>query len=149
MAYQLNSKTVIRAGWGLSYSAPDQWNYLSNNYLTNGMGYTTISPGNNPQYGYAYSQLQNGIVYSPSALHVVNLNPGINSPVGALGSPSASAITYDPSGARPTRVNQWNVTVQRQAIDEHVDRSAPMSATAAFGNNRAAWLTPMRLRRRY
>ncbi len=132
VAYQLNSKTVIRAGWGLSYSAPDQWNYLSNNYLTNGMGYTTISPGNNPQYGYAYSQLQSGIVYSPSALHVVNLNPGINSPVGALGSPSASAITYDPSGARPTRVNQWNVTVQHKL-------STNMSIEGAYVGNRGVW----------
>ncbi len=131
-AYQLNSKTVLRAGWGISYSASDQWNYLSNNYLTNGLGYTTISPGNNPQYGYAYSQLQNGIVYAPSALHVLNLNPGINSPVGALGSPSASAITYDPSGARPTRVNQWNVTLQRKL-------SSNMSIEAAYVANRGVW----------
>jgi hypothetical protein len=131
-AYQINSKTVLRAGWGVSYSAPDQWNYLSNNYLTNGMGYTTLSPGNNPQYGYAYSQLQNGIVYSPSALHVVNLNPGINSPVGALGSPSASAITYDPTGERPIRVNQWNITLQRQLTKN-------MMIEAAYVGNRGIW----------
>ncbi|MGA7235861.1 MAG: TonB-dependent receptor, partial [Bryobacteraceae bacterium] len=131
-AYQLNSKTVLRAGWGISYSASDQWNYLSNNYLTNGLGYTTLSPGNNPQFGYAYSELQNGIVYAPSALHVLNLNPGINSPVGALGSPSASAITYDPSGARPTRVNQWNVTLQRKL-------SSNMSIEAAYVANRGVW----------
>ena len=131
-AYQLDSKTVLRAGWGITYGAPDQWNYLSNNYLTNGMGYTTLSPGNNPQFGYAYSQLQNGIVYAPSALHVVNLSPGINSPVGALGSPSASAITYDPSGARPPRVNQWNVTVQRQLTKN-------MMLEAGYVANRGVW----------
>ena len=132
VAYQLNDKTVIRAGWGLSYSATDQWNYLSNNYLTNGMGYTTISPGNNPQFGYAYSQFQNGIVYNPSQLHVVNLNPGINSPAGTIGAPSASAITYDPSGARPARVSQWNVTVQRKL-------SGSMSLEAAYVGNRGVW----------
>ncbi|MEI9974959.1 MAG: TonB-dependent receptor [Ignavibacteriota bacterium] len=132
VAYQLDNKTVIRAGWGISYAAPDQWNYLSNNYLTNGMGYTTISPGNNPQFGYAYSQFSQGIVYDPAALHVFNLNPGINSPVGTLGSPSASAITYDPSGARPPRVNQWNVTVQRKL-------SANMSLEAAYVGNRGVW----------
>ncbi|MGO9012886.1 MAG: TonB-dependent receptor domain-containing protein [Bryobacteraceae bacterium] len=131
-AYQVTSNTVLRAGWGISYSAPDPWNYLSNNYLTNGMGYTSINPGNNPQYGYAYSPLQNGIVYSPSALHVVNLDPGINSPVGALGNPSASAITYDPSGARPARINQWNIAVQRQL-------SKDMSIEAAYVGNRGAW----------
>jgi outer membrane receptor protein involved in Fe transport len=27
-AYQLNSKTVVRAGWGISYGAPDQWNWI-------------------------------------------------------------------------------------------------------------------------
>lgn len=131
-AYRLDDKTVIRAGWGISYAAPDQWNYLSNNYLTNGMGYTSISPGNNPQFGVAYSQLQNGIVYSPSQLHVVNLDPGINQPAGALGAPSASAITYDPSGGRPPRVNQWNVTVQRQIWEK-------MTIEAAYVGNRGAW----------
>jgi hypothetical protein len=131
-AYQFDNKTVLRAGWGISYSAPDQWNYLSNNYLTNGMGYTTLSPGNNPQFGYSYSQFQNGIVYSPSALHVVNLDPGINSPVGALGSPSASAITYDPSGERPTRVSQWNITMQRQLTKN-------MMLEAGYVGNRGVW----------
>ena len=131
-AYQIDNKTVLRAGWGISYSTVDQWNYLSNNYLTNGMGYTTLSPGNNPQFGYAYSQLSNGIVYSPSQLHVVNLNPGINSPVGALGAPSASAITYDPTGARPPRVNQWNVTLQRQLTKD-------MSIEAGYVGNRGVW----------
>ncbi len=131
-AYQINNNTVLRAGWGLSYSATDQWNYLSNNYLINGMGYTTISPGNNPQFGYAYSQLQNGIVYDPAALHVINLNPGINQPAGALGNPSASAITFDPSGARPTRVNQWNVTLQRKL-------NGTMSIEAAYVANRGVW----------
>jgi len=132
VAYQLNSKTVLRAGWGISYAAPDQWNYLSNNYLTNGLGYTTISPGNNPQFGDGYSQLQNGIVYAPSALHVVNLNAGINSPVGVLGAPSASAIAYDPSGGRPPRVNQWNIAVQRMLAKN-------MSLEAAYVGNRGVW----------
>lgn len=132
VAYQLNSKTVIRAGWGVSYGATDQWNYLSNNYLINGMGYSTISPGNNPQYGYAYSQLQNGIVYNPSALHTFNLDPGINQPAGTIGSPSASVITYDPSGARPTRVSQWNITVQRKL-------TANMSLEAGYVGNRGVW----------
>ncbi len=132
VAYQINSKTVFRAGWGLSYGATDQWNYLSNNYLTNGMGYSTISPGNNPQFGLPYSLLQNGIVYDPASLHVVNLDPGINQPKGALGSPSASAITYDPSGARPARVNQWNIALQRQLMRN-------MTIEAAYVGNRGVW----------
>ena len=137
-AYQLNSKTVIRAGWGISYSASDQWNYLSNNYLTNGLGYTTISPGNNPQFGYAYSQLQNGIVYAPSALHVVNLNPGINSPVGALGSPSASAITYDPA-ARVQRASTNGTSRCSGSYLRTCRSKRPMSPTGAFGNSKAVW----------
>jgi Carboxypeptidase regulatory-like domain/TonB dependent receptor len=131
-AYQINSKTVIRAGWGISYGATDQWNYLSNNYLVNGMGYSTISPGNNPQFGLAYSRFQDGIVYNPAALHVFNLDPGINSPKGALGNPSASVITFDPSGARPSRVSQWNIALQRQL-------SHNMSIEAAYVGNRGVW----------
>ncbi len=123
-AYQLNSKTVFRAGWGVSYSAADQWNYLSNNYLTNGMGIHDHQPRHQSTVtAFRIRSSQNGIVYAPSALHVVNLSPGINSPVGALGNPSASAVTYDPSGARPTRVNQWNIALQRQLSKEHVSRS--------------------------
>jgi len=63
---------------------------------------------------------------------VVNLSAGINSPVGALGNPSASAITYDPSGARPTRVSQWNIALQRQL-------SKDMSIEAAYVGNRGVW----------
>ena len=63
---------------------------------------------------------------------MVNLSPGINSPVGALGSPSASAITYDPTGARPPRVNQWNVTLQRQLTKD-------MSIEAGYVGNRGVW----------
>jgi hypothetical protein len=131
-AYQLNSKTVLRAGWGVSYSSGAQWNYMSNNFLTNGMGNTTISPGPNPTYGLPYSQFQDGIVYRPEDLHVVNLDPGINSPVGALGNPSASAVAYDPGGGRPARVNQWNIAVQRQLTTQ-------MSIEAAYVGNRGVW----------
>ncbi len=132
VAYQLDTKTVIRAGWGISYAAPDRWYYISNSYLTNGMGYTSINPGTTAQWGLASSQLQNGIVYNPSALHVVNLDPGINSPVGALGNPSASAIAYDGTGGRPARVSQWNIAVQRKL-------SQNMSLEAAYVGNRGAW----------
>jgi len=132
VAYKLTSNMVLRAGWGFTYGAIDQWNYLSNNYLINGMGYTTLSPGNNPQYGYAYSRLQDGIVYQLSDLYKVNLDPGINSPKGALGSPSASVITYDPTGARPPRVNNWNVALQRQLWKD-------MTIEAAYVGNRGVW----------
>ena len=132
VAYQLNSKTVVRAGWGISYAAPDRWYYISNNYLVNGMGYTSINPGTTAQFGVASSQFSNGIVYNSAALHVLNLDPSINSPVGALGNPSASAIAFDPSGGRPPRVNQWNVTVQRKL-------STNMSIEAAYVGNRGAW----------
>ena len=132
VAYQINDKTVVRAGWGISYAAPDRWYYISNNYLTNGMGYTTLNSGTTSQWGLASSQFQNGIVYNPSSLHVVNLDPGINSPVGALGSPSASALAYDATGGRPARVNQWNISLQRKL-------SANMSLEAAYVGNRGVW----------
>ena len=132
IAYQINSKTVLRAGWGFSYASTDQWNYLSNNYLINGMGYTTLSPGGNPQFGYAYSQFKDGIVYNLSDLYKINLDPGINSPKGALGSPSASVITYDPTGARPSRVNSWTVGLQRQL-------SKDMTIEASYVGNRGVW----------
>ncbi|MBZ5583092.1 MAG: carboxypeptidase regulatory-like domain-containing protein, partial [Acidobacteriia bacterium] len=132
IAYQINGKTVLRAGWGFSYGTTDQWNYLSNNYLINGMGYTTLSPGSNPQFGLPYSQLQNGIAYNISDLYKINLDPAINSPKGAIGNPSASVIAYDPTGARPPRVNSWNIGLQRQL-------SKNMTLEASYVGNRGVW----------
>jgi len=132
IAYQIDDKTVLRAGWGFSYGSTNQWNYLSNNYLINGMGYTTLSPGNDPQFGYAYSRFRDGIVYNLSDLYKVNLDPAINSPKGAIGNPSASAIAYDPTGARPPRVNSWNVGLQRQLTKDVI-------IEANYVGNRGVW----------
>jgi len=96
------------------------------------MGNTTISPGSSPQFGLPYSQFQNGIVYKPEDLHVVNMTPGINSPIGALGNPSGSAVTYNDDGGRPARVNQWNVALQRQLTKD-------TSIEAAYVANRGVW----------
>ena len=74
VAYQINPKTVLRAGWGLTYSSGDSWGYLNGGMPVAGLGFNSVS--NSTGYGYAVSQLQNGIQYSPSVLYAKTLNPG-------------------------------------------------------------------------
>jgi len=130
-AYQINSKTVFRAGWGLTYSPGDSWGYLNGGMPVAGLGFNSVTAS--AGYGYSVSQLQNGIQYSPSVLSTVNLNPGVAPGPGSLAAAPAWAAQFrDPDGGRPARVNQWNIALQRQL-------SPSMTIEAAYVGNRGAW----------
>src|ERR1035438_3090505 len=75
VAYQIDSKTVFRAGWGFTYSAGDSWGYINGGMPVAGLGFNSVT--NSTGFGYAVSQFQNGISYNPSVLSAVTLNPGI------------------------------------------------------------------------
>jgi hypothetical protein len=150
-AYQINKNTVIRAGWGVSYSAGDSWAYLNGGYSLNGLGYNSVQTSA-PSFGLVSSQFQNGIVYSPAALSTLNLNPGVNTTAGQLNTFSSvwGGLYNDPGAGRPARVNQWNVALQRQVAKD-------VSVEAAYVGNRGVWelsnglvnlnaITPARLR---
>jgi Carboxypeptidase regulatory-like domain len=132
-AYQIDRNTVLRAGWGLTYGAGDTWAYLSGGYSLNGLGYNSVS-ASAAGFGQISSQLQNGIVYNPTALSTLNLNPGINTTAGQLNNFSAvwGGLWNDPGAGRPARVNNWNIALQRQL-------SKDMSIEAAYVGNRGVW----------
>jgi hypothetical protein len=133
VAYQLNKNTVIRAGWGLSYSGGDNWAYLNGGYSLNGLGYNSVQTSA-PSFGLVSSQFQNGIVYSPAALSTLNLNPGINTTAGQLNTFSSvwGGLYNDPGAGRPARINQWNIALQRQLAKD-------VSIEAAYVGNRGVW----------
>jgi hypothetical protein len=131
VAYQLNRKTVLRAGWGITYSGGDSWGYINGGMPVAGLGFNSVTAS--AGFGYAVSQFQNGIQYNPSVLSAVTLDPGIAPAPGSLApAPAWAAQFRDPNGGRPARVNQWNIAVQRQLTEN-------MSIEAAYVGNRGVW----------
>jgi hypothetical protein len=127
-AYQLDQKTVIRAGWGLAYSTSNTFSYIGGGN-SQGMGFNTInftSPGNGVEAG----KLANGLTWDPTVLFGASYNPGLLVTPGAAVQGAPAQI--DPNGGRPPRVNQWNVSLQRQVLKDLV-------VEAAYVGNRGAW----------
>jgi hypothetical protein len=133
LAYQIDRNTVLRAGWGVSYSAGDSWAYLNGGYSLNGLGYNSVQQSA-ASFGLVSSQFSNGIVYNPSALSTLNLSPGVNTVAGQLNNFSSvwGGLYNDPNAGRPARINQWNVALQRQLTKD-------MSIEAAYVGNRGVW----------
>jgi hypothetical protein len=131
IAYQINSKTVFRAGWGLTYSGGDSWGYMIGGTPVSGLGFNSIT--NSTGYGFAVSRFQDGIKYNPADLYTATLNPGVAPLPGTLSPAPGWAEQYrDPDGGKPSRVNQWNISLQRQLTNS-------MSIEAAYVGNRGVW----------
>jgi hypothetical protein len=127
IAYQLRSKTVIRAAWGLIYSTTPSVNYQLSGPIGTGFNTLTFSNG---AFGEPALQFQNGLQYNPAALYVASLDPGIRPLPGQINSPP----NYEnPSGGRPGRINEWNISIQREISNNLV-------VEAAYVGNRGVWL---------
>ncbi len=126
IAWQALPKTVVRAGWGLVYGTTPNSSYFSQ-YI--GVGYNNYSVSA-PTFGTAGANLNQGLVYPPSALVGTLYNPGLYPAAGQI-SPVPTWI--DPNGGgRPPRVNQWNISVQREITKDIV-------IEAAYVGNRSVW----------
>jgi hypothetical protein len=130
-AYQINAKTVLRAGWGVTYSGGDSWAYMNGGTPVAGLGINSVT--NSTGYGFAVSQLQDGIKYNPAQLYTATLSPGVAPLPGSLAAAPAWGPQFrDPDGGRPARINQWNISLQRQLTKD-------MSLEAAYVGNRGVW----------
>jgi hypothetical protein len=129
-AYQINSKTVARLGWGVEYSSLPGYSYITNNALL-GVGYDQYS-FSNPAAGEPSVVLKNGFssLYNLASLSIPSYNPGIRPSPGQLNAPSSN---IDPNGSRPSRVNQWSIGVQREIARNLV-------LEGAYVGNRAVWV---------
>ena len=128
IAYQLNPKTVIRGGWGLVYGGSLQFGYIGPSN-SQGMGFNTLqfpTPGN----GVAAGKLSDGLTYSQASLYGASYDPGLL--VSTTGINNSTNV-IDQNGARPSRISQWNISVQRELMPNLV-------AEASFLGNRGAWL---------
>ena len=126
IAYQLNSKTVLRGGWGLTYQ-----------FIANPAGGLVSSQG-------VYNLAANSPSYVPAAYQFVNIEaPGaIQSPTWPvtnpyqypnLGSTAPAPSVPDAQENRPPRINQFSAGFQRE-----ITRNFVMEAT--YIGNRAVWI---------
>jgi len=118
MAYQINSKTVIRAGIGVVYNATsNQTGSYSNN-----------AASGTPAFGQVVGFLKDGI---PAGVKAVwpTFDPAAGQAPGTV----VTSPTYlDPNAGRPARLLQYNVDLQREfGRDLVVD--------VAYVGNRGVW----------
>jgi hypothetical protein len=123
-AYQINSKTVLRAGAGLTYGVvqtPSGLQYsLADYYTFNSLGYG-ITPAAN-----ALEQNPFPNVTWP------NYDPGKNPiPTGGFLPPSSPNTIFN-SSARPPRTIQWSIGLQRELQKDLV-------LEASYVGNRGVW----------
>jgi hypothetical protein len=128
VAYQLNAKTVIRAGWGLTYGTTAQYNFITNTPIV-GVGFNQLL-FTSPSYGDPAVTFRGGLPWTQQQMYGQMLNPGIRPTPGQINSPP---YLIDNNGGRPTRVDQWSVGLQRQITTNLV-------IEASYVGNRGAWL---------
>jgi len=127
LAYQIDPKTVFRAGWGISYQ-----------YIAGFAGTIVSTPGSTP-----IPPLPNGAqfinVATPGSI-ITPQFPTTNQsawPIaGTTGAPPAvtnGVFVPDANQNRPPRINNWSVGFQREITRNFV-------VEASYVANRAAWL---------
>ena len=119
MAYQITPKTVLRAGFGISYGQTGH-----NNALSTGTGilqtYATASFGD-PAY-----LMRDGVPYKISW---PNFYAGQIPLPGTVSSPQ---FQWDQNAGRPSRTLQWSVGLQREIVRDLV-------VEATYVGNRGTW----------
>ena len=132
LAYQLNPKTVIRAGWGVAYQ-----------FVAAAAGGLTTVPGTNAPAGINSFVNISGAGAIPQPVWPVSYNSpycGINCQNPAsiypnYGTTVGSPTMPDANQNRPPRINQYSLGIQREVTRDFI-------LEASFVGNHAAWLQP-------
>jgi len=127
VAYQIDPKTVFRAGWGINYQ-----------YIAGFAGTIVSTPGNTPipvqPNGAQYINVATpGSVITPQ---FPTTNQSAWPIAGTTGAPPAvtnGVFVPDANQNRPPRINNWSVGFQREITRNFV-------VEASYVANRAAWL---------
>jgi hypothetical protein len=135
VAYQLDPKTVIRVGGGISYSVSPDNAFLSNSvanfYTLNPSGYgnpisTPLKGGQAPGLNAVTNTFPQ---YTQFPFSVC---PGANPTGNNCLPPNSPFISIEPGTGRLPRIFQWSIGVQREVIQNLV-------VEAAYVGNRGAW----------
>jgi hypothetical protein len=108
-SYQLNQKTVVRGGWGITYAQTNGGESNGGGTLGAG-GWNTIS-FQTAAFAEPGAILRNGLQYNRDDLFVVRNDPGFRPTPGNIDSPSAWIHT---DAGRLPRTNQWSISLQRE-----------------------------------
>ncbi|HEY4087119.1 MAG TPA: TonB-dependent receptor [Bryobacteraceae bacterium] len=128
VAYQLTSKTVIRAGSGISYGPVPSFSYITNAALL-GVGFNQLTFAA-PAFGVPTATLSQGLQYDHSLLTNASLSPGLfPANPNVTGSPN---FYMDPNAGRPPRIFQWSLGVQRELLHG-------LTLEANYVANRGVW----------
>ncbi len=122
VAYSLNDKTVIRAGWGLIYG-PTSTNPLG----VNQAGIINTLAAGSPGQGIPATTLSAGIPAVPTfPSAIAPLSPSGNQtiPVGT--------VFLDPNAGRPPRQNEWSIGVEREFNKD-------LALDVSYVGNRGVW----------
>ena len=121
-AYQINSKTVLRAGWGVVYSGTP-----TNNQTTTAI--SVPNPVATPTFGEPIVVLRDGITIPASPWP--NLDPGQYPPPRTT---TAPRMWVDQNAGRPARQIQWSIGLQREVFRNLV-------VEGSYVGNRGSWWT--------
>jgi hypothetical protein len=120
LAYQITPKTVLRAGWGISYGK------------TSNLEMWTLRFGSDVRYGPA-SSYGSAITYLKDGAPIVPVWPDFNpgqAPTNVGSSPFITAV--DHNAGRPPRMNMWSIGLQREL-------SKNLAAEISYVGNRGVW----------
>ncbi len=122
-AYQLDSKTVIRGGWGVNYQ-----------FIANSAGATVTLNGAYPLAGInPYVNVSTpGAIIQPAWPYTNPNRYPAPLPTGALTVGGTLPFMPDGNENRPPRVNQWSFGFQREITRDFI-------AEASYVGNRGAW----------
>ncbi|HTA43117.1 MAG TPA: TonB-dependent receptor [Bryobacteraceae bacterium] len=125
-AYQIDSKTVFRAGFGIVYATTESNNNANTTLATSTNNIAT------PSIGGAITTLSQGIAAVPNIYPTTwpNLNPSQFNP---NGTPSNQNLVFmDPNAGRPARQYQWSMGIQREISTNFV-------VDVSYIGNRGIW----------
>ncbi|MEO8098696.1 MAG: TonB-dependent receptor [Acidobacteriota bacterium] len=118
IAYQITPKTVLRAGWGVSYS--------STNGLPPGVAGSSPVTASAPAYGDPSMILTNGIPFTATW---PNLSPGVFPAPGTI---TGAPAVWDNNYGRPARQHQYSIGLQREIL-------ANLVVEGSYVGNRGNW----------
>ena len=118
VAYQIDTKTVLRAGFGVVYTATGTASGSS----------TRDANAGSPGFGETVGRFADGM---PANVQPIwpNFNPNAGQPVGSV---SGAPTFLDPNAGRPARQIQWSVGLQREL-------SRNLVVEASYVANRGSW----------